>query len=105
MKSFGKHLQRLGAGAALTGLVFTGSPGFATAQVWYGGPPPPPPRYEPHPDRPGYVWRTGHWYRTGDRWAWSAGPYIVVNPGRHWVDGHWRYGPQGRYWVDGHWAG
>ena len=103
MKSFGKHLQRLAAGAVLTGLAFTAGAGIASAQ-WYNGPPPPPPRYERHPMRPGYTWEGGHWYRAGGRWVWRPGVYIAVAPGRHWVGGHWRFGPQGRYWVPGHWS-
>ena len=103
MKSFSKHLQQVGAGVVLTGLAFSLGAGIASAQ-WYNGAPPPPPRYERHPMRNGYVWENGHWNRAGGRWGWGPGRYVVMAPGRHWVGGHWRMGPQGRYWVAGHWS-
>ena len=104
MKSFGKHLQRVGAGVVLTGLTFSASVGFASAQTWYNGPPPPRPRMERHAVRAGFVWNDGHWNRAGGRWVLVSGRYVAVAPGRHWVRGHWRTGPRGRYWIEGHWS-
>jgi hypothetical protein len=103
MNSFGKHLQRFGAGVVLTGLSFSLTAGLASAQ-WYNGPPPPPPRFERHAVRNGFVWENGHWNRVAGRWAWAPGRYVAAAPGRHWIAGHWRMGPQGRFWVAGHWG-
>jgi hypothetical protein len=104
MKSLGKHLQRLGVGAVLTGLAFSAGAGMASAQTWYNGPPPPPPRYERAPMRPGHVWQGGHWYRAGGRWVWAPGRWVAVARGHRWFPGHWVMGPRGRYWVDGRWG-
>jgi hypothetical protein len=45
------------------------------------------------------------WRWNGYRWVWVPGPrYDPPPPYRHWVPGHWVWGPYGRHWVPGHWA-
>lgn len=82
MKSLRQTIQRFAAGAVMAGLAVTAGAGAASAQPHRGAPPP---RFERHHDRYAFAWHARRWHR-------------------HWIRGHWAFGPYGRRWIPGHWV-
>lgn len=50
--------------------------------------------------RSGYLWSTGYWSWTGARYVWTPGSWVLVVPGKFWVQPGWRY--RGWTTVHGH---
>jgi hypothetical protein len=53
---------------------------------------------------PGYVYTTGYWQWTGNRYVWVSGRWINrPRPAAVGVEGHWMRRPHGWVWIGGHW--
>jgi len=102
MKIISLRTAALGAVAAITLLISTGTASALDLGIQVGGPPPPP-RIEHRWARPypNAVWIGGHNEWRGGRWVWVGGYYgYPPYPGAIWIDGHYRHG----YWRPGHWS-
>jgi hypothetical protein len=84
-------LRRSIAAAAFVAILGSAAPALAQYHV----PSPPSPKNA--------MVRKVVWRWNGYRWVW-VGPRYYPPPPRHWIPGHWVWGPYGRHWVPGHWG-
>jgi hypothetical protein len=67
---------------------------------------PPAPEEEKVIERPGFVWKHGHWDWGNNQWNWIGGQWMPEQSGKTWRDGDWTQGPDGAWhWHDGSWVG
>ena len=53
----------------------------------------------------GYVWVSGHWSNSAQRWVWIAGHWeLPPSPSALWVAGHWAKSNGGWVWVNDTWT-
>ena len=54
---------------------------------------------------PSYVWISGHWANSAQRWVWVAGHWeLPPSPSAVWVGGHWAQSNGGWVWVNDTWT-
>jgi YXWGXW repeat-containing protein len=77
--------------------------GQVSIGIRIGAPPPPRViRVQPPSPGPGYLWVTGYWYPSGNKYKWHEGywtrpPYASA----HWVEPH----HDGQRYFEGYWDG
>jgi hypothetical protein len=67
---------------------------------------PPAPQVEAMGVTPGpdYVWMSGHWTRSGDRWVWTSGRWeLRPSATSIYMPGHWEKRGAGYVWREGYW--